>query len=227
MLAMINNSQMAGATITRLEGAARTPAFKVTIQLEHDDEHEPAESTPIHYIFACESEEDYGMWVEALHRARLEMMRTMCLGAQMAQDLNRFKLEVKNRRRAAGVTEDSEGYQSLFRSKLWKVITNGNRMNSSDWRERDMWLSKNGSFVYWSEREEKELMYYTHSDLEAALVAAIPREESFYPWSFQVELGEVNGLQFAPGEFAAESEEMRDRWIAEFSRFTSIPEEGQ
>jgi len=221
MLAMIDHSRMAAATITRLEGAARSPAFKVTVQLDHD------EATVIDHIFACESEEDLHVWVEAFHRAKLEMMKTMCLGAQMAQDLNHFKLEVKNRRKAAGVKEDSEGYTSLFRSKLWKVITNGNRMNQTDWREREMWLSKNGSLVYWSQREEKELVYYTHSDLEAAVVMPVAKEESFYPWTFQVNLGEVNGLEFAPGEFAAESEEMRDRWIAEFQRFATIPEAGQ
>jgi len=219
MLAIISNNQMAGATITRLEDAARSPAFKVTIQPEHEDE--VAGAAPIDHIFACESEEDFNVWVEMLHRARLEMMRTMCLGAEMAQDLMGFKLAVKNRRKTAGVTEDSDGYKPLFRSNLWKVITNGNRMSSCDWRERDMWLAKNGSFCYWSSRDEKELVYYTHCDLEAAIVTPIPKEESFYPWSFQVQLGEVNGLEFAPGEFAAESEEMRDRWIAEFHRFMS------
>jgi len=218
MLAMIDHGQMAGATITRLEGAARSPAFKVTVHLLHD------ETAVTDHIFACESEEDLGGWVEALQRARLEMMRTMHLGSQMAKDLNHFKLEVKNRRKAAGLTEDSEGYKSVVQSKLQKVVTNGSRMHPSDWRERDMWLSKNGCLVYWSRREEKELVYYTLSDLEVAVVTPIANEESFYPWTFQVQLAERSGLEFAPGEFAAESEEMRDRWIASFQRFKKIPE---
>mmetsp|Transcript_134139 Transcript_134139/g.267683 ORF Transcript_134139/g.267683 Transcript_134139/m.267683 type:complete len:666 (+) Transcript_134139:72-2069(+) len=218
MLAMIDSSHMAGATITRLGGAARSPAFKVAVPVDHD------EATVIDHIFACETEEDLIVWMEAFHRARLEMMRTMHLGAEMAHDLNHFKLEVKNRRKSTGVTEDSEGYKSLFRSKLQKVITNGNRMKPGDWRERDMWLSKNGCLVYWSQRDERELIYYTHSDLEGAVVTPIDNEESFYPWTFQVQLAERSGLEFAPGEFAAESEEMRDRWIASFQRFKKIPE---
>jgi len=221
MLAMIDHSRMAGATITRIEGAAQSPAFKVTVQVDYD------EATLIDHIFACETEEDLIVWMEAFHRARLEMMRTMHLGAEMAHDLNHFKLEVKNRRKSTGVTEDSEGYKSLFRSKLQKVITNGNRMKPGDWRERDMWLSKNGCLVYWSQRDERELIYYTHSDLEGAVVTPIDNEESFYPWTFQVQLAEKNGIEFAPGEFAAESDGMRDRWIAEFQKFILIPGVGQ
>merc|ERR1712217_89571 len=94
-------------------------------------------------------------------------------------------------------------------------------MNLQDWRERDMWLAKNGSLVYWSEREERELVYYTQQDVATASLAEIPEDRSARPWAFQVSLASVNGIEFTPGEFAAESEETRERWMEAFEKFVA------
>lgn len=81
-----------------------------------------------------------------------------------------------------------------------------------------MWVAKNGSLVYWSKKEDRELVYYTHEDIHKAAFTLIANEDSYIPWAFQVNLPPSGEVQFAPGEFAAETEAMRDCWIEEFRK---------
>merc|ERR1719476_590080 len=142
----------------------------------------------------------------------------MKLGQQMAEDLALFRVGVKNRRQQ--VTEGSQAeFEPVFKAKLWKVKGQGDRMKEEDWFLREMWIAKNGCLVYHSVRDERDLVYYTHADLERAKLVSVPNEDSFRPWAFEVQLPPAHGVEFSPGEFAAESEEMRAQWLSQLKKF--------
>merc|ERR1740138_108691 len=149
-------------------------------------------------------------------KVRTEVVRTLQLGSNFAAEFKTFKLAITNRRLKVGDSQDL--HEPVFKAQLWKVKGDGDRKNDGHWFKRDMWLSKNGSLVYFSKKDERELVYYTHSDVAKAKVTKIPNEESGRPWSFQVCLPGHDGVEFSPGEFAAESEEMREQWLRELAR---------
>ncbi|CAK0900817.1 unnamed protein product [Prorocentrum cordatum] len=100
-----------------------------------------------------------------------------------------------------------------------KVKADGDRMNPPDWYERDMWLNADGDLVYFSKRDGRKLIYYTADDVHSAQIFRLSREQACRPWAFQLRLPAHDGLEFAPGEFAAASEAQRESWIQEFVRF--------
>mmetsp|Transcript_49797 Transcript_49797/g.153777 ORF Transcript_49797/g.153777 Transcript_49797/m.153777 type:complete len:92 (+) Transcript_49797:604-879(+) len=81
-----------------------------------------------------------------------------------------------------------------------------------------MWLSENGCLVYYSKKEERELVYYTDGDLAHCQVEALPEGAAARPWSFQVSLARSGNLEFAPGVFAATSETSRSRWMEQIKK---------
>lgn len=124
----------------------------------------------------------------------------------------------KNRRMKLGSHANKE---PMFKAILWKVKENGNRMMVEHWFEREMWLTENGSLVYWSKREKEAIIYYTFADVRGAVLRKIPNNRSARPFAFSVHLRSTAGSEPAPGEFAAESSEMRNKWIAAFEHFSS------
>jgi hypothetical protein len=214
-LVLLDAHHLSTSDVTRFDDGVKKPAFMIKTKPDHDDHEHDEHDT---YIFACETEDDYNTWVASYEKVKHEVVRTMKMGENLAQELRSFKVTVKNRRLKVA-HEQHEQYEPVFKDRLWKVKADGDRMKEGDWFERDMWLSKNGSLVYWSKKEEKELVYYTHSDLAHASIVIIPDGQSFKPWTFQVHLPTSGDMTFAPGEFAAESSEMRDKWVAEFQRF--------
>jgi hypothetical protein len=213
-LVLLDAHHLSTANVTRFDGGVKTPAFMIKTKPDHDDHEHDEHDT---FIFGCESEDDYNLWVASYEQVKHEVVRTMKLGENFAKDVREFKVSVKNRRIKVE-HESHEQYEPVFKEKLWKVKADGDRMKESDWFERDMWLSKNGSLVYWSKKEEKELVYYTHSDLACASLVTLPDDQSCKPWTFQIHLPQTDDMTFAPGEFAAESVEMREKWVAEFNR---------
>lgn len=212
-LVLIDGAKLSGASVLPAEGCVRDHAFEV--KLKPDGEEAPAQ-----FFFACESSDEYRNWTKKLQSAANldDVMRTMRLGANMKNDLDRFRLNVKNRRLAVA-EGDRDRLEPVFKAILWKVKAEGDRMKAEDWFEREMWISKNGSLVYWSKKEERELVYYTADDLIKATLRLIANDSSCRPWSFQVQLPGTQDIEFAPGEFAAETEEMRSKWMQEIRRF--------
>mmetsp|Transcript_36456 Transcript_36456/g.83754 ORF Transcript_36456/g.83754 Transcript_36456/m.83754 type:complete len:657 (-) Transcript_36456:226-2196(-) len=191
--------------------SAKDYAFRVEMQ----DDHETSIT-----VFAAESGEDYGKWMGQLERLKLESMQTMCLGSKFFKEFSSFKLQVRNRRMKVDSNKESGAYEPTFKDKLWKVKSEGSPMIQQDWFDRDMWISKNGALVYLSKKEEKELVYFTPTDIAQAKVTEIPEAESCRKWSFQVVVPPTpEGLEFAPGLFAAESMEKRKAWMDAFKQF--------
>jgi len=101
------------------------------------------------------------------------------------------------------------------------VKTDGDRMKVEDWFEREMWLSVTGNLVYFSKKEQKELVHYTAEDIADATFTIIEDSDSIRPHTFQVQLRATDDIEFAPSQFAAESDDLRARWMKEMARFHS------
>mmetsp|Transcript_109469 Transcript_109469/g.341121 ORF Transcript_109469/g.341121 Transcript_109469/m.341121 type:complete len:151 (+) Transcript_109469:1522-1974(+) len=150
----------------------------------------------------------------------MDMIVTFRLGDDMAQELQAFRVTVRNRRKKVE-EDDKDGFQPKFRAKLWKLKGDGDRTKPEDWFERDMWLAKNGSLVYYSPKEQSELIYYTAADVARATLVQLKEGEACKPWAFQLVMPKADGVEFAPGEFATETEELRNQWMTELANFAA------
>merc|ERR1719401_1495467 len=104
-LVLLDAHHLPMAIITRFENGAKEHAFIIKTKPDHD-EHDDHEHDAT--ILACDSELDYEAWIHACKRSKEEMIQTMKLGANMAGDLRKFKLNVKNRRRAIGEADNQD-----------------------------------------------------------------------------------------------------------------------
>jgi len=217
-LVLIDGAKLQGAKVTTFADGARDHAFMLETKSE---EYETADKEPAMY-FACESAEDFIKWKNLLSRAVYMdgFNMTMRLGANMKNDLDRFMLTVKNRRIVVGESNKAD-FEPSFKGKLWKLKAEGDRMKEEDWFEREMWIAKNGSLVYWSKKEERDLVYYTSDDIRKAKFKELDNNMSIRPWPFQIQLQASQDIEFTPGEFAALSEDMRTKWIEEFKSLQS------
>jgi len=211
-LVMIDGSKFPSAMIRKMTTGAREHAFEVKYRSDEQD-------TEVSSIFACETAEACQVWMTTLGRVvNRNLMQTMHFGGALARDLKIFKLNVKNRRMKVG-KDDTDAHSPAFKGMLWKVKAEGDRMREEDWFEREMWIARNGSLVYFSKKEDRELIYYTADDIALAKFTKIDNSASFKPWTFQVKLPPRGDVEFSAGEFAAESEDMRSAWIREFKVF--------
>merc|ERR1711948_97584 len=129
-----------------------------------------------------------------------------------------FRLNIRNRRLKVDKEIAGDKFEPVFKATLWKVKADGDRMIDDHWFEREMWIAKNGSLVYWSKKEERDLVYYTPEDIEKAKLVLIDNAKSARQWTFQIQLKYSGDIEFAPGEFAATSEASRKEWINEFKK---------
>lgn len=167
---------------------------------------------------ACDVKAEAEDWVSKLKKIARMDLPTMHLGDDVAE-LRQFVISVKNRRITVRSEDiNNEEYQPLFKEKLWKLRADGDRRKEEDWRERETWISNNGSLIYSSKKENRDLVYYTGEDLAKATCNVVPASESCKPYSFQVILPVVDGCEFAPADFAANSAESRTEWMATFLR---------
>lgn len=211
-LVLVDAAKLAMSQVDPIEegSAARENAFTIRVSEDKDGE-------AVTHKLAAESAEELSVWMTRLQAAqRMDMIVTLQLGADMANDLQAFRVNIRNRRMK--VEEDKDNFQPAFRAKLWKLKGDGDRMKPEDWFERDMWIAKNGSLVYYSPKQQSELIYYTAADVARSRVAEIAEGEACRSWVFQVVMPAVDGVEFAPGEFAAETEELRKKWMEELTK---------
>lgn len=204
------------AMIIPFDAGVRKHAFQIKIKSDKDGTQEVT-------TFACESSEDYAKWYQLLTCiANMDVVQTMTLGEFFDEELASFQFTVKNRRRKVEAFEQ-DMCEPIFKGTLWKLKVEGDPMQRQDWFQREMWLTRNGSLVYFSAKEGRALIYYTSSDVARASLRLLGPDAACVPWVFSVTLPPSDGIEFAPGEFAAESEEMRDRWLQAFGNLTMEP----
>merc|ERR1711879_33013 len=107
------------------------------------------------------------------------------------------------------------GFEAFFSGKLWKLKTEGDLMKAEDWLNRDFSIAMNGSLIYYSIREGKDLAYYTASDIASSTVSRFDGKCA-RRFVFNISLPDMGGVQFEPGVFAAESEEHLKQWFDAF-----------
>lgn len=206
-LILLDKKALGGSNIKKVEKSAKEWTFEVTSD----------EKKEVLGLFAAQNEEDYDAWTGRLKDSGMAMPK-MQLGNHV-QEMRKFIISVKNRRQKVDENQ-KEAFAPIFKADLWKLKADGDRMKPEDWFQREMWVSKNGSLVYWSKKEERDLVYYTNQDLSLATYNKLKPEDAVKPFAFQVHLAKIDDeVEYAPGEFACESDEARDRWIAEFKKF--------
>merc|ERR1712012_254666 len=99
--------------------------------------------------------------------------------------------------------------------KLWNVKGEGDCTKPEDWFQVDVTMTRNGSFMYWSQREEQDLIYYTAAGVAGSTVTAIPSDQAAKPWAFSISLKDA--AEFAPGQMAADSEASMRQWFDQFA----------
>jgi len=210
-LVLIDASKLAKATFETMD-AARPFAFRCMVSEDKEN-----------HVFglAAESQEELDEWIAQLKGAgKNRMVSTFRLGERMVEELQAFRITVKNRRQKVA-ENNRDQFEPTFKAKLWKLKGDGESMREEDWFERDMWIAKNGSLVYFSPKENTDLVYYTAADIARATICAVEDGKTFKPFSFQVQLPPTGGVEFAPGEFAAESDEMREKWMFELRKHSN------
>jgi len=211
-LVCMDQGKVSRAVVSEIPKSCKGFAFELKIPAKDDKPDEVGR-------FACDAESEWKAWQKAITSvATLEIdAGSMRVDAGFIKDLRAFKMTVKNRRKAIADNEKAK-FEPAFKAMLWKVKQDGDRTKEPDWFEREMWIAKNGSLVYYSKKEEKNLVYYTPEDLARASIKKIPDADSFKPFTFQVCLATHDGIEFTPGEFAAVSAEGQQIWIQEFGK---------
>jgi len=209
-LVLLDGATLASSTIKLItEQPTKTHCkpnvFTITY---HSDSHDKEGTT---LTFAVNTKEEYVEWNRRLTSVNRMDMPTMRLGGDIAE-LRKMVVNVRNRRGAINVDE-KEAYEPLDKKgKLWKLKGDSDINDARNWFEREMWVAKNKSLVYYSVKEERELVYYTQADL---FKATFKKDDSpsAKPNVFQILLPPAGDVEFAPGIFAAESPEERNEWI--------------
>lgn len=170
--------------------------------------------------FAANDEAQLKDWTKWLrYVAGFGHDETFRLGQEMEGQIEAFRMHLVNRRlevRAEG--GDDHGFQASMTAHLWKLKVRGDCTTEDDWFKRKFSMSNNGSLIYYSEREQKELIYYTCTDVSSAALAKLGYADIGKPFGFSVTMPSRQGVEFDPGMFAAESQDMREKWLVEFKR---------
>lgn len=217
-LVLIDASRLHGATIADFSGGGRDHAFQI-LMASHD-KNEPDDL----HVFACNSSEEQAAWTKVLKRV-VNLGSESPRSRLVVHELLRFKVAVHNHRKPIDQSA-RDGFQPFFRAKLWKLKSEGNPLSDPDWFYRDMWLSNNGSLVYWSEREDRELVYHTSLEVARASVVSLPlnHKAACKEFAFKLVLPPKNDLELSPSYFATDKREQREEWFEAFRHFTSFCE---
>jgi len=215
-LVLCDSSVLHGATISGFTGGARDHAFQ--IRVASDDKDAPDDL----HIFASTSLEECAAWSKVLQRAvdpNAELVRDISI-----QELLRFRLKVRNHRKVIDHSARDQ-FEPFFKGQLWKLKTEGDPSIESDWLYRDVWLSKNGSLVYWSQKEDRELIYLSSAEVVRVSVTRLKKgEHAAREWAFKLDLPPKKDLEFSPSFWATDTHEQREHWFKAFSNFTSFSE---
>jgi hypothetical protein len=122
--------------------------------------------------------------------------------------------KVRNRRLSICKEKESE-HAPVFQTRIWRVVRDGNAMESGDWIFREMWLDKMGNLCYLCQVVGAMVVYHTRDDLAKASIEALPEGAACMPHSFCVQ---VPGFQ--PAIFAAGTPSHRELWMQELAELT-------
>lgn len=217
-LILLDAGKLHRAVISMVTECARDHAFQILIPAECQGEPDEV------HIFACKSPEELATWSQALKREADGNTHTIIsAGLVTVHELQRFRLQVRNRRiqLPRGSTARDQ-FEPVLKTWLWKLKFEGDPHIESHWYERKVWLSKNGSLVYWSPREDRELVYHTSAEIARVSVFKLGHSESCKVAGFRLVLPANGDLDYAPSFFACNSLERREEWMRAFKQFTNF-----
>ena len=128
------------------------------------------------------------------------------------------KIQIRNRRAEIAEGKQRE-FAPVFKCELWKLNQEGDSLNEDHWLKREMWIAKNGAFCYFSKKENRELQYYTASDVRHVRTEVVQQNQSCKANAFQMTLPPTDGLEYAPGVFAATSEQDMHDFLRALKKF--------
>eukprot|EP00397_Hematodinium_sp_SG-2012_P005316 GEMP01005334.1.p1 GENE.GEMP01005334.1~~GEMP01005334.1.p1 ORF type:complete len:679 (+),score=118.41 GEMP01005334.1:119-2155(+) len=169
--------------------------------------------------FAAETEKDRKAWVKHLTKIQtmqLQNLKTLNFSRGLISDFRNFKLTIRNRR-AELPDGDQKAFKPRYKAALWKLNQDGDVMNPEHWLQREMWIATNGALCYHSKKENRELQYYTSQDMRRVTTCNIREEKAAKPNAFEIRLPPADGLEYAPGVFAALSAAERKAWIEQIA----------
>jgi len=214
-LILLDACRLHRSIISDFAGAVRDYAFQVAIPAECEGEPDDL------HFFACNSKEEHAAWKSHLQReVDGNTSEVIKAGLLTVHELHRFKLSVRNHRLQLPVDAARDQFEPLWQSFLWKLKFEGDPHNEAHWFHRKVWLSKNGSLVYWSDRENRELIYLTSAEIARVSVMKVHQADACKPWAFKLVLPPNGDFDFAPCIFSCESLDQREDWIRAFRKFT-------
>jgi len=199
------------AKVSEIKDAAYEYAFEVSYPTTTDESDVTDYETA---RFATETKQERDAWTKHMELVRgleYQQLATLKISRGLVNDFRDFKLQVRNRRQE--INAETKEFLPKYKAKLFKLNQDGDWNNREHWLEREMWIASNGSLCYHSKKEDRELQYYTKEDMSAVETEKLPDGKTCMPFAFEIRLPPKDGLEFAPGVFAAESEESREEWI--------------
>jgi len=163
--------------------------------------------------FAFDDKESQAKWVNALTVA---ISAAASPPSKKDKGGNHILRILVNNRRMAVPNSSRRDYEPVFRAVLWKLACGSDGSKKEHWLARELWISINFNLVYFSVKEDRELVYYNAQDLERATVVRMKQGNMTMPWVFQVVVPPQGGVELTPGVFATVSKAARERWIQEF-----------
>jgi len=209
-LVLVDGAGLADAKISKVPGSCKENTFEIKYKGEDEEKIETL-------VFACETPEEYKAWTVKMKSSIRMDMPTMQLGNDM-HDLRKFIITVRNRRVKVEEGQEQQ-FAPVFKAKLWKLKADTDRTSKDNWFEREMWIAKNGSLVYYSVKEERELVYYSPADLLRATYTKLDAKGTALPFPFTVNLPRSGDVEYAPADFACGTDAEREKWLTEFKKF--------
>lgn len=179
-------------------------------------------------FYACETEESLHMWMQHLNDViilKYQDVDTKVLISQgLIADYRDFKIQIRNRREKIEDVNARE-FKPVFKCDLWKLNQEGDPLNDEHWLRREMWIAKNGSLCYYSKKESRELQYFKPDDIRVVGLEKVTAKDSCKPHTFILQLPPVDGLEYAPAMFAAQTPEEEKTFLAYIKKFQKLSAE--
>lgn len=217
-LVLLDASLFSRATLQIFDGGVYEHAFQIRIVSENEGEDDDV------YTFACNASIDVQSWLDVLKQAvAMNSNEKVSMSCLILKDFDQ-RLKVRNNRSPVLDNLAKDQFEPYLGGRLWKLKTEGDRKYEPDWMMRDMWIAKNGSLVYWSKKEERELIFHTSAEIARATVLVADYDDGCKRHAFSVRLPPNGDVHVAPSLFAAASAKKRDEWLEAFKKFAYFAE---
>ena len=240
-LVLIDNDALCRGSVRCLnqktEGSAKQFAFELKFQSQANSDQQDNNADAAKAIgdrdaesqyYAADTAEDRDRWVSFLQgvidmRYGSKVDTKVLISQGLIDDYSEFKIQIRNRREK--ISEDTNakdsGFHAVFDRKfqLWKLNQTGDANNEGDWLMREMWIAKNGALCYHSKKEDRDLQYYKAEDMKCVTIERLGSAQSCKANSFSLTLPPVDGLEYAAGVFAAESQGELDTLLMLIGKF--------